>query len=200
MLPTINSISEALTHGGRFRSLENVRLIAPQPTMRDPRTVDFDVSVGGVDCVMRCRLDGRQAPRQGWRLLERELMLFSGGGEAVEMDVMIRPLPFLPEPETKAGNDYEEYVRDPVWGVTVAMRDGEWVLLDGDDRPLTDRPYDWMGECSEGMVVVLRDGKYGYVDVSGREVIAPQYDDADSFCSGRALVRRGDESFYISAG
>lgn len=209
MTLTINSLMEALrAHGGRFRTLERVRLLVPEPTMPGNGLVDFEVSVGGVECDLRCPLracdDVREKLRamEGWRLVESELAVLSESGRAVSIDVLVRPARGEKgnekRGETGMESRFEEYVWDPVWGLATVMEDGRWWLLDGDGRILTPAPFDWLGEISEGLLVARRDGLFGYIDTSGRQVVPFVYTDANSFSDGRALVEQGGESFYIS--
>lgn len=219
MTLTINSLVEALrADGERFRSLGRyggngyaaVRLLNPEPVMPGNGLVDFEVSIGGVDCDLRCPLrlgpDVREKLRamDGWRLVEEELTVFDADGQAVRIDVLVRPAPF-DKLRTARGfgakrpsqADFEEYVWDPAWGLATAMGEGRWWLLDGDGRALNVEPFDWLGEISEGLIVAQKGALFGYIDTAGREVIPFTYTDANSFSDGRALVEQGGRSFYI---
>ncbi|HKX33416.1 MAG TPA: WG repeat-containing protein [Blastocatellia bacterium] len=44
-----------------------------------------------------------------------------------------------------------------------------------------------------------RDGKWGYIDKTGRIVIGLQFDGARDFSDGLALVRKGQDSFFIDS-
>ncbi len=94
---------------------------------------------------------------------------------------------------------YEEIAWDDLWGVVAVMVEGRWSLVDRNGILLTAVPYDWLGECSEGMVLAVRAGKCGFVDVEGREVIPCVYDDASSFSEGCAVVSLGNDSFFIDS-
>lgn len=192
---TINSLMEALTHGGRFRTLEQVSLLSPEPVMRG-RLAEFEASVGGVECDLRVGEGVRTT--EGWRLVERELTVFDEDGAAREMDVLIRPAGARKSETRKPDERYEEYAWDPVWGVATVMEEGRWWLLDGEGRTLNPAPFDWLGECSEGLIVALRDGRFGYIDTAGCEMTEFVYTDANSFADGRALVEQDGRSFYIS--
>jgi hypothetical protein len=94
---------------------------------------------------------------------------------------------------------YEEVVWDDYWGVAATMRDGVWSLTDREGVVLTAAPYDWLGECSEGLLLAQRGGRCGFIDVGGREVVPCIYDDAASFSEGTALVVSEGEEFFIAA-
>jgi hypothetical protein len=94
---------------------------------------------------------------------------------------------------------YEEIVWDDYWGLVAAMNEGQWSLTDREGVVLTDKTYDWLGECSEGMVLAQRGDKCGFLDVCGREVVPCIYDDASSFSDGCALVSLDGEEFFIDA-
>ncbi len=217
MVLTINSLLEALTGGERRREhrfyLSRDERGEARFRLPENRMVDFEVVMGGVDSTMRCPLvwddETRQRLRkmEGWRLLEGALMVFAESGEVVEIDVLVRPTTegtkttkvAVPGTLTTVAGRCEEFTWDPVWEVGVAMDEGRWFLVDGRGRELTDTPYDWLGECSEGLILAGRDGKYGFIDTRGREKIPFIYDDASSFSGGRTLVTRDGESFYIAA-
>ncbi len=94
---------------------------------------------------------------------------------------------------------YEEVVWDDCWGVAAVMVEGRWSLANRNGIILTTRPYEWLGECSEGMVLAVREGKCGFVNVEGGEIIPCTYDDASSFSEGCAVVSLSGESFLIDA-
>ncbi len=94
---------------------------------------------------------------------------------------------------------YEEVAWDDIWGVAAVMVEGRWSLVDRNGAFLTAVPYDWLGECSEGMVLAVRAGKCGFVNVEGREVIPCIYDDGSSFSEGCAVVSLGGDSFFIDS-
>lgn len=201
---------------GKFHLVRDDR---GEPVFKMPtsRLVDFEVVMGGVDCTMRCPLVWDETVREklrkfeGWRVFEGALTVFiedgaagGEGGAAVTIDVLVRPAAerserrsIVPGFVRELAGRFEEFTWDAVWEVGVAMREGEWFLVDGGGRIVSPRRYDWLGECSEGLILAGRDGKYGFVDTAGREMIPFIYDDAVSFSDGRALVTLDGESFYI---
>lgn len=50
----------------------------------------------------------------------------------------------------------------------------------------------------DGLINVAKAGKWGYVDKTGKVVIPFQYDHASTFQRGAAIVKKGDEWFYIN--
>ncbi len=65
-------------------------------------------------------------------------------------------------------------------------------------RPMFDNARDF----SEGLAAVMvynsaNHPVWGYIDIRGRFIIKPQYEEAADFSDGRALVKNGDNVFYI---
>ncbi|MCU0822277.1 MAG: WG repeat-containing protein [Spirochaetes bacterium] len=65
-------------------------------------------------------------------------------------------------------------------------------------RPMFDNARDF----SEGLAAVMvynsaSKAAWGYIDTKGRFVIKPQYEEAADFSDGKALVKNGDNVFYI---
>ena len=150
MIITISQYIEALcSPDGRTRSL---RRLAPvydevgRPVLAMPGhgLVDFEVTVDGVRHTLRCPLTrGETAARRlralagrdrglggrfftEWKMLESEIVLFDEAGEALEVDILVRPTPagesladFLDraaageetEPVEAARRSFEELVR-----------------------------------------------------------------------------------------
>lgn len=139
----------------------------------------------------------------GWRLVEDEMTVFDRYGNAVVVDVLIRPSmaensPRVPPPDALADREeFEELTWDPAWRVAVAMAEGRWMVLDEVGNRLTAEDYDWLGECAEGLILAERDRKCGFIDTAGREVIPCIYDAAASFSGGSAEVRIDGETFHI---
>lgn len=52
----------------------------------------------------------------------------------------------------------------------------------------------------EGLQLTMKDGKLGYLDRNGKFVIAPVYDQANDFYNDRAMVRKGNLTYYINRG
>jgi hypothetical protein len=142
----------------------------------------------------------------GWMYVDR-------AGRAVIDDVWLTAEPFRgsrAQVETREGHGlidmngrrvlepvYEEVVWDDYWGLVTTMAEGRWLLADSDGTVLTAEPYDWLGECSEGMVLAQKGDKCGFLDVCGREAVPCIYDDASSFSDGCALVTLDGEEFFI---
>jgi hypothetical protein len=142
----------------------------------------------------------------GWMYVDR-------AGRAVIDDVWLTAEPFRgnrAQVETREGHGlidiagrrvlepvYEEVVWDDYWGLVTTMAEGRWLLADSDGTVLTAEPYDWLGECSEGMVLAQRGDRCGFLDICGREVVPCIYDDASSFSDGCALVTLDGEEFFI---
>ncbi len=102
-----------------------------------------------------------------------------------------------PRPVPEHYRDYEEYTWDDYWEIATAMNEGCWSLVDADGRQLTTEPYDWLGECSEGLILAQKGSKCGFIDLAGRQAVPFVYDDANSFFEGCALVSREGESYLI---
>ncbi len=213
---------------GRFRTLAGIYPTGdsdtPHFTMPGRGLVDFEVMVGHVPCQMRCPLkwdddtagklhllskksnSSDTPPALQWRVMEDELTLFDEAGNSVQVNVLLRPVPPVPGPSPSrdipkalgSPEDFEEFSWDPVWGLATAMVDGQWRLLDSTGAILTNEPYDWMTDCSEGFVLAVKNGKHGFLDTSGREVVPFIYDDATSFSGGEAFVVKDGKSFFIS--
>jgi hypothetical protein len=92
---------------------------------------------------------------------------------------------------------YEEVSRNENHGFITVESEGRWSLLDHTGVPLTDKYYEWIGECSEGLFLAQKGGKCGFLDKAGREVIPFVYEDATSFVEGCAYVSVGNEDFFI---
>ncbi|MBO5759096.1 MAG: WG repeat-containing protein [Rikenellaceae bacterium] len=65
---------------------------------------------------------------------------------------------------------YEELEWDEVLNICVAMREGNWSLLDREGRTLTSAPYDWIGSPSDGLFPAKRNDRLTLLSTEGREV------------------------------
>lgn len=172
----------------------------PASTFVETERSDYDMS--GEDEI-RCVRDGG-----GWRYVDRL-------NRPVIQTVWMYAEPFREgraQIETHTGKGlidrngravlapvYEELAWDEYWGLVSVMVEGRWSLVDRDGLLLTAEPYDWIGECSEGMVLAQKEGRCGFLDIEGRLAIPCSYEDASSFSEGVALVTSGGQSFFIDA-
>lgn len=80
----------------------------------------------------------------------------------------------------------------------VQFSNGNWQLINTEGRYLFENAWLEMEAYSQNeLLEVCKDGKYGFINRKGEVVIPSQYDDARAFSGGLALVRQGDESFWI---
>lgn len=80
----------------------------------------------------------------------------------------------------------------------VRFTDGTWQLIDPSGRNLCDQAWDDMEQFSTGaLIMVEKDGKFGYVNRRGEVAIPLIYDRAQEFGDGLALVRLGEDTFWI---
>lgn len=115
MILSIGQYVEALTNSeGRFRTLRRVWPVCDEKgevlfSVPGHGLVDFEISAGGGRISLRCPLRGGAEAEirlralaekdkglaseffTPWRLLEKEIVLFDGAGNAVETDVLVRP-------------------------------------------------------------------------------------------------------------
>ncbi|MDR2894288.1 MAG: WG repeat-containing protein [Alistipes sp.] len=183
---------------GRIRELLHKAAGAPQNT-----GYDFDGTYTGTEGEVRCVKDGG-----GWVYVDR-------AGRAITASVWTAAEPFRAgraTVETTGGKGlidtdgrevlaplYEEVVWDDRWGVATVMIEGRWSLTDRDGRALTAEPYDWIGECSEGLILAVKGGRCGFLDTSGCEAIPFIYDNASSFSEGCSVVTLGPETFLVDS-
>lgn len=80
----------------------------------------------------------------------------------------------------------------------VRFINGNWQLMDTRGRFLCEKPWDDMEQFPTGeLIMVKKNGKYGYINRQGEVVIPPIYDNAQEFSEGLALVKLGEEAFWI---
>ena len=81
----------------------------------------------------------------------------------------------------------------------VRRQDGTWQLIDTQGQSLCEEAWDDMETFSAGsLIMVEKNGKFGYIDRQGRVAIPVIYDQAQKFGDGLALVRLGEETFWIN--
>lgn len=81
----------------------------------------------------------------------------------------------------------------------VRRQDGTWQLIDTQGQSLCEEAWDDMETFSAGsLIMVEKNGKFGYMDRQGRVAIPVIYDQAQKFGDGLALVRLGEETFWIN--
>lgn len=79
-------------------------------------------------------------------------------------------------------NQYDAYVFDSVKMKTKPKK--EYRIM-----------YPYFGD---GLINVAKAGKWGYIDKTGKIMIPFQYDHASAYYKGAAIVKKGDEWFYIN--
>lgn len=84
-------------------------------------------------------------------------------------------------------------------GSAVVRTDEGWQLIDASGHFLCDEPWDKMEQfCQGDLIMVEKDGKFGYINRQGEIAIPVIYDNAQEFGDGLALVKLGDDTFWIN--
>lgn len=80
----------------------------------------------------------------------------------------------------------------------VRFVNGAWQLMDTRGRFLCEKPWDDMEQFCQGeLIMVAKDGKYGFINRRGEVAIPLVYDRAKRFQDGLALVKQGEDAFWI---
>lgn len=114
-------------------------------------------------------------------------------GEAKEVQVEHKPVTYtVPEGYEMA------YLSTPVgWWVKSKTAPVHYRLADREGCFLTDDAWDEVGNAFCGLCLVTKGGKAGFVNEWGELVIPLVYDGAWEFSYDMALVRQGEERFWI---
>ncbi len=80
----------------------------------------------------------------------------------------------------------------------VKLRDGGYQLIDQRGNPLCPEPWDEMETFTANDLIMVRKGdKYGFINRQGEVAIPLIYDRAQEFGDGLALVKLGEDTFWI---